>query len=297
MKAPPLVEKVGREAIDTVISKRKAPIRFMRHDKWENALFVHWPVDPEVIEKLLPKDLVPDVLDGMAWVGLVLLTERGVSSHLEMVRRMHCIDHLGANVRTYVRRREGHGVGGSGDPGIYFFSLECSSIPAALGARVAGIPYFISDMTRSITQGNGWISTNTDPADLDGNQPARCTFSSCRASCWPFSRGTPDVQAKWHVKAPADASQSLPEEFEVRARWFVERYSVYAAFPLGKGPITLRGDVTHPKWPLQEVELEELDAVTLLVAAGLPATILSEEPHVCFSPGVGPVEFWMLEPL
>lgn len=293
-----LVKKGGREDIDTVISNRTLPIRFMRHDKWENALFVHWPVDPQEMEKLLPGNLVPDLLDGMAWVGLVLLTERGVSSHLDIARRIvRPIDHLGANVRTYVRRRNGEGKGGSGDPGIYFFSLECSSSTAALGARVAGIPYFISDMKRSITQGNGWQSMNTEPADLDGNQPATCTFSSARSSCWPFFTGTPSVQARWRVKAPADASKPLPESFEARARWFVERYSVYAAFPLGKGPLTLRGDVTHPRWPLQEVDIEQLDAVELLVAAGFSAKILTQEPHACFSSGVGPVEFWMLEPL
>jgi len=290
-----LLGEEGRKAIDAVIAKRRLRVRFMRHDKWENALFVHWPVDPKEMEKMLPKHLVPDLFDGMAWVGLVLLTERGVGPHFDIGRSL-ALDHLGANVRTYVRRRNGAGVGGSGDPGIYFFSLECSNLFAALGARVAGIPYYFSAMSRSITHD---VKSDDAPGTVaDGNQLSNFAFSSTRLSCWSFLfRRTPDVSARWRVNVSANDSKSLPEEFEARARWFVERYSVYAAFPLGKGPLTLRGDVTHPSWPLREVELEQLNATPLLVAAGFSPKILLAEPHVCFSPGVGPIDFWMLEPL
>lgn len=92
-----------------------------------------------------------------------------------------------------------------------------------------------------------------------------------------------------------------------RARWFIERYSVYAAWPWGRGPLLLRGDVEHPTWPLQSATLDELNADTLFEAAGFSKSELSptcsknsesglETPHVCFSRGVGPVDFWMLEP-
>eukprot|EP00746_Dinoflagellata_sp_MGD_P018058 gnl/MRDRNA2_/MRDRNA2_141816_c0_seq1.p1 gnl/MRDRNA2_/MRDRNA2_141816_c0~~gnl/MRDRNA2_/MRDRNA2_141816_c0_seq1.p1 ORF type:complete len:304 (-),score=43.67 gnl/MRDRNA2_/MRDRNA2_141816_c0_seq1:23-934(-) len=303
MSSPLLVQR-GREAIDTVIAKRRLRFRFMKHEKWENALFVHWPVDPLEMEKMLPKHLVPDLFNGTAWVGLVLLTERGVGpggSLLEFVRYALKVDHLGANVRTYVRRREGAGRGGTGDPGIYFFSLECSSAFAAFGARVAGIPYFFSSMSRSITpavpSGGSPGSNGTTPA-ADSNQVSKYEFSSTRLSCWSFLfRQAPDVSAKWSTKLPVKESGSEAEGWEERARWFVERYSVYAAFPLGNGPFTLRGDVTHPKWPLEHVELEELNAAPLLLAAGFSPKVLLTEPHVCFSPGVGPIEFWMLEPL
>jgi len=88
-----------------------------------------------------------------------------------------------------------------------------------------------------------------------------------------------------------------PGKFAERARWFVERYSVYAAWPLGRGPVLLRGDVQHPSWPLQRAAIEHLDASTLVEAAGLPGIFSNEPAHVCFSRGVGPVHFWMLEPV
>merc|ERR1712216_648946 len=75
--------------------------------------------------------------------GLVLLTERGVSVTPAAGRKVAPkVDHFGANVRTYVRR--------AGVPGIYFFSLECSSLAASIGARLAGIPYFFARMSRTV---------------------------------------------------------------------------------------------------------------------------------------------------
>jgi len=127
---------------DVVIASRKLKFKFMQHSGWENALFVHWPVDPAIVADMLPQGLEPDILEGYAWLGLVLLTERGISAHHPLVRRAGLIDHYGANVRTYVRR--------DGIAGIFFFSLECSSILASLGARVAGIPYCPASMSRTV---------------------------------------------------------------------------------------------------------------------------------------------------
>ncbi|CAE7731112.1 argG, partial [Symbiodinium sp. CCMP2456] len=86
-------------ASQALIAQRRLKFRFMMHDAWENALFVHWPVPPEVVANLLPRGLEPDVLEGSAWVGLVLLTERGVSAAHPLGRAIvRPIDHLGANV-------------------------------------------------------------------------------------------------------------------------------------------------------------------------------------------------------
>ena len=48
------------------------------------------------------RGLEPDVMDGFGWVGLVLLTERGVSSSHPLGRQLvPPIDHLGANIRNF----------------------------------------------------------------------------------------------------------------------------------------------------------------------------------------------------
>lgn len=280
----------GRIAIDAVISRRRLRFRFMKHDSWENALFVHWPVDPSYLAARLPRGLEPDVRDGSAWIGLVLLTERGVSAHTPLLRRMVTpIDHFGANVRTYVKR--------DGVPGIYFFSLECSSLLASLGARLAGIPYFPAHMERAVDVERPVPSAR--PAvpsaagcrndSRGGSEDFVFTFASQRKGCG----AQPSVSGRWRLR-PSGGER---DDWMERARWFTERYSVYAAFPLGAGPLLLRGDVTHPEWSVQPAVVEELEAEPLLAAAGFPGVCRDgSERHVCFARGVGPVEFWMLEP-
>lgn len=262
----------------------------MRHDAWENALFVHWPVDPAYLAARLPRGLEPDVYEGSAWVGLVLLTERGVAAHSPLLRRVVApIDHLGANVRTYVQC--------AGVPGIYFFSLECSSLLASIGARLAGIPYFPALMERTVDVERPVLARSTGESgepQAEGGPGFMFAFGSQRKG-----RGKqPRVSGRWRLGAPGLAGQAPPPEGWLgRAKWFTERYSVYAAFPWGAGPLLLRGDVTHPEWEVQPAVLEELEAEPLLAAAGFPGVAArAAEPHVCFSRGVGPVEFWMLEP-
>jgi len=263
----------------------------MRHDAWENALFVHWPVDPARLAALLPQGLEPDVHEGSAWIGLVLLTERGVSAHHWFGRKLvRPIDHLGANIRTYVRR---------GDmTGIFFWSLECSSFLASFGARTAGIPYFPSSMQRSVDVepfGTRAVRGQSEPADNQQSGDGFVfSFSSVRKG---FGVNRPSVSASWRISTDPVQEDQL---FEERARWFVERYSVFAAWPWGTGPVLLRGDVQHPAWPVQRAVVESLDAQSLLAAAGVADAIADGpgmgKPHVCFSRGVGPVHFWMLEP-
>ena len=52
-------------------------MRFMRHESWDDALFVHYPVDAAMLQRRLPPGLVVDTHDGVAYVGVVLLTESG----------------------------------------------------------------------------------------------------------------------------------------------------------------------------------------------------------------------------
>ncbi|CAJ1426838.1 unnamed protein product, partial [Effrenium voratum] len=201
--------------------------RFMKHDAWENALFVHWPVPAPHLAELLPRGLEPDIMDGSAWVGLVLLTERGVSSQLG--RCLPPIDHLGANVRTYVRH--------NGVPGIFFWSLECSSVLASLGARLAGIPYFPASMSRSVDMEP--FKQQVEQVEV-GKPGFTFEFSSRRSGLFRH----PTVTARWRLPGAEgfDAGGEDEEEFKRQAAWFVERYSVYAAWPWGKGPLLLRGD-------------------------------------------------------
>merc|ERR1719373_1057407 len=90
-------------------------VKFMKHDGWEKALFCHWKISPEELQPLLPEGLLADLTpDGSAWIGLVLLTERGVGPSEPLracTQRCFDITHLGANIRTYVRGPKGPGEG------------------------------------------------------------------------------------------------------------------------------------------------------------------------------------------
>ncbi len=83
----------------------------------------------------------------------MLLTEQGVgpgapfrsvTKNLSFVPGLAHVDHYGANVRVYVTDANGQ------NPGIFFFSLECSSLKATLGANVFGIPYVYASMSRTL---------------------------------------------------------------------------------------------------------------------------------------------------
>src|SRR5512140_2079938 len=79
--------------------------------KWENLLFLHWPLDPAVVRAHVPAALDLDLFDGRAWVGITPF-------HLDNMRPLMLPPVPGfkafheLNVRTYVAYQ--------GVPGIWF---------------------------------------------------------------------------------------------------------------------------------------------------------------------------------
>lgn len=106
---------------------------------WRQVSFLHWRVEADAIQPLLPQELVVEELDGTAWVGLTpfSVTSFGIFG-LPPVPGI--ADFCETNLRTYVRHRSGH-------DGLWFLSLDVSSALNVLGGRFAGVPYFLSTMT------------------------------------------------------------------------------------------------------------------------------------------------------
>jgi uncharacterized protein YqjF (DUF2071 family) len=106
---------------------------------WDELTFLHWRFDPEAVQRLLPRGLTVETMDGSAWVGLVPFFLRvglpGVPSVPWLSRFAE------TNVRTYVRSADGA-------RGIWFFSLDAARLAAVVVARTTyRLPYFWSSMS------------------------------------------------------------------------------------------------------------------------------------------------------
>lgn len=100
---------------------------------WSDLLFAHWPLPPGVVRAHVPRELVLDVFDGQAWVGLTPFRLEGLRPRLlPPLPGLSTFPEL--NLRTYVR------VGDR--PGVYFFSLDAGSTVAVAAARALyRLPY------------------------------------------------------------------------------------------------------------------------------------------------------------
>ena len=82
------------------------------YQRWEKLLFLHWEMDPEVIQSTLPSGLYVDNYEGKAYVGIVPFYMRGIRP-----RGFPAIPYLSnfleCNVRTYVHDE-------NGVPGVWF---------------------------------------------------------------------------------------------------------------------------------------------------------------------------------
>lgn len=128
---------------------------------WNDLLFAHWPINPNVMRPLIPSVLALDTFNGECWVAVTPFHMSGIRA-----RFMPRLPGLSAfpelNVRTYVNYR--------GKPGVYFFSLDAGSRVAAWTARLTyHLPYFHARMS-SIDR-DGWLhyhSIRDSKAELKG---------------------------------------------------------------------------------------------------------------------------------
>lgn len=223
---------------------RNGPLGFQ---KWRSLLFLHWLVPVETLRGLVPAPLEVDTFNGRAYSGIVAFTTDDVRSFrrlppLPTARAFH-----ETNVRTYVRHP-------SGEPGIWFFSLEAASAVAVIAARIVyHLPYFRAHMS------------------LHRDGPA-VHYRSRRL--WP----TP-VPALLDVRYAVGEARgnACPGTLE---HFLVERYVLYTRKRDGT---LLRARVRHEPYLLRAAEVLELDE-SLMAAAGVPSS--GEHTPALFSPGV-----------
>ena len=105
---------------------------------WHDLLFAHWRCPIEDLRPLVPQPLEIDTFEGSAWISVTPFYMSGVRMRLAPpVPTASAFEEL--NVRTYVTL--------DGRPGIWFFSLDCASSLAVVGARIGVyLPYYRATM-------------------------------------------------------------------------------------------------------------------------------------------------------
>lgn len=117
------------------LAARDVPPGFpVMRQRWSGLLFLHWPVDADLIQERLPPGLHVDRFQGQAWIGVVpFFMERIRPTGLPPVPWLSWFMEL--NVRTYVHDD-------AGNPGVWFFSLDCNQpIAVEIARRAFHLPY------------------------------------------------------------------------------------------------------------------------------------------------------------
>lgn len=166
--------------------------------RWSGLLFLHWPIDPDLIAQRLPPGLHVDTFEGTAWLGVVpFFMERVRPAGLPPVPWLSWF--LELNVRTYVHDDDGN-------PGVWFFSLDCNQpLAVEVARRFFHLPY--EHATMQCEKSNDHIH-----------------YQSRRKSMGALN-------AIYDYRLPTDSKEANFGTLE----WFlVERYLLFSANPSGK---------------------------------------------------------------
>lgn len=221
---------------------------------WDTLTFVHWRVEPERIQALLPEGLQVDVYDGSAWVGLTpfvmgnmrplsfpdLPDSLSIPGLKKMSRLADVSSTPETNLRTYVR-------GPDGRDGLWFLTIDVGSAALAAVIRAAvGAPYHHAHMS----------------VEHRGNT---VTYTGSRSG----ARESYRLQVR-------PGEKITPSDLDI---WVTSRWRAYTRH-LGRLLVT---PVEHEPWPLRQARLQSLEQ-NLIDSVGLDG--LGQPALVHYSDGV-----------
>ena len=125
-------------------TQRPAGLPVMQQ-RWAGLGLFHWEADPEIIAARLPAGLHVDTFGGKAYLGIVpFFMERIRPVGLPPLPWLSWFHEL--NLRTYVHDD-------AGNPGVWFFSLDCNQpLAVEIARRAFHLPYQHAEMS-SVSQG------------------------------------------------------------------------------------------------------------------------------------------------
>lgn len=216
------------------------------YQRWSNLAFLHWRIDPQLLQQQLPDGLEVDTFDGSAWLALVPFSmERvrpwwstpvpGISWFLE------------TNVRTYVRHS-------NGQSGVWFFSLDANHRLAVWLAKTFWHLNYVS-------------------AVMDFK------FADSQLVCNGARRKKPTEQYEISLKIDSQSKLQTAEQGSLEF-FLLERYRLFCQRPDGR---FLTGEVHHSPYTYTGVSSIEVTQ-SLTAAYGFPVS--HPPDHAAFSPGV-----------
>lgn len=235
-------------SINRTLPRQRPAEKLKGYQSWRNLAFLHWEVPVKELEAVLPAGLQPDLFQGKAYIGLVPF-------EMKNIRPAWCPKALGfnfleTNIRTYVLHKN--------EPGVFFFSLDASSLIAVKIARwIWHLPYFHSGMTFS-------------------NEKSTLEYSLKRDN---------NIQSNIKIKVGQPIPPSQPDSLEY---FLLERYLLFTQL---RGRI-LRGQVHHVPYPARSASLIDFED-QLLEVNGFTGVNTSPD-LIHFSTGVD-VEIYSLK--
>lgn len=241
----------------------------LRHERWNDALFLHYTVDADELQAKLPAGLTVDNYRGTTLISIVALSECGIEPVCPMAMLAWLLQplrgsHHSVSVRTYVRP-----TNGNGPPGLYFFSLDCTSWLPSVFARVfLNLPYRLAQMDRKCIVGHSFANDDSDSIPRFEIDSRRCKRTLLR--CEP--------QAYFHAKWEP-ASRAQPAEPGSLDEFVVERYCIYGKRRFQRA--LWCGGIEHAPWPLQRANVKQLDTDILAVAGFTAARPIAAHHAAC----------------
>lgn len=246
------IRSIKMKSLLSVIEHRAYPYPrapWVMTQTWDDLLFAHWPFEPDSVRPLVPPEMELDTFDGAAWVGVVPFKMSKVRPRFTPLVPV-LSDFLELNVRTYVTV--------DGISGVYFFSLDASSLFAVEGARqLYHLPYYFAEMRVHEREGcfhyrSLRLDKRADAGELTVSYaPNGAAFKSSSGSLEHF---------------------------------LTERYCLYTMSP---DRFLLRAHIHHEPWSLQKAGAL-FQNNTMLLALGLKSEV---EPILQFSKSLLTVEW------
>lgn len=183
---------------------------------WHDLLFMHWPIESELLARWLPKNLTIDTFEGQAWISVVPFRMSGVAPRwVPDIPWMSSFPEL--NVRTYVTVND--------NPGVWFFSLDATNPIAVRAARMLFHLNYV-DARIGIELEENWYRYHSVRTD----------------------KKYPPSELRVDYRPIGDSFLAEPGSLE---DWLTARYCLYAASPRGQ---LFCGEIDHTAWKLRRAQ-------------------------------------------